>query len=397
MVAGMTAASADSGSFARPLTGFRPAQGNWISSPAWDSFWMFSALWGSALLLLLASLGLGLARAGALLFVINVWLALCHSWSTTWMVLGSPLFRELRRSDRRKYLWTPLAVVAGSFALGVLVSETGSLPRELPLDPTLWLWGLYLALFWVGHFWHFGNQDFGVLSLYRAKAGQTGERDRRIDRAFATAMMFVIQPIVYLSALSTAPLSEAFQSWAPVGRELVVAGANIAVVSAVLLTVAVVAQELMKKDRSGPKLLYYLVMLSHPVLIYLLAFQLGFFYLIAYFWSHWFIAVGLVGRINTNYYRERGSSRSGAVLRHAASLAPLLLLAAPIYLVFGQLSVFSGKDYKEVLAAIDPAWSLLLGLVLGFFLAEQLLHYYCDRRLFRFRESGVRRAVAPLL
>ena len=34
---------------------------------------------------------------------------------------------------------------------------------------------------------------------------------------------------------------------------------------------------------------------------------------------------------------------------------------------------------------------------MGFFLAEQLLHYYCDRRLFRFRDEGVRRAVAPLL
>jgi hypothetical protein len=165
----------------------------------------------------------------------------------------------------------------------------------------------------------------------------------------------------------------------------------------VLLTAVVVAQELVKKDRSGPKLLYYLVMLSHPVLIHLLAFKLGFFYLIAYFWSHWFIAVGLVGRINTNYFRERGLGRSASVLRHAASLAPILALAAPIYLVFGQYAVFSGKDYKELLTAVDPAYSLLLGLLLGFFLAEQLLHYYCDRRLFRFREPGVRKAVAPLL
>ena len=30
-------------------------------------------------------------------------------------------------------------------------------------------------------------------------------------------------------------------------------------------------------------------------------------------------------------------------------------------------------------------------------LAEQLLHYYCDRCLFRFRDAGVRRKVAPLL
>jgi hypothetical protein len=392
----MTATSAHPTPLANPIPGFRPARGNWIHSPGWDGFWMFSALWGSALLGL-ASLWLGLARAGALLFLINTWLALCHSWSTTYMVLGSPLFRAERRRDLRKYVLIPLGVVGGSLLLGILVAETHALPSRFPLDSGLWLWGVYLGLFWVGHFWHFGNQDFGVLSLYRLKAGQTGARDRRIDRVFATAMMFVIQPIVYLKALTSSPLAEAFYSWAPVSRESVLAAARVAVVAAVLLSAAVIAQELVKTNRSLPKLLYYLVMLTHPLLITELAFRLGFFYLIAYFWSHWFIAVGLVGRINSNYYRERGRSAPGAVFRHAASLAPILVLVAPIYAVFGSLSVFSGKDYKEVLALFGTAYPLLLGVLLGFFLAEQLLHYYCDRRLFRFREPGVRRAVAPLL
>jgi hypothetical protein len=392
----MAATSASPAPLANPIPGFRPARGNWISSPAWDGFWMFSAVWGSALLGLL-SLSLGLERAGLLLFVVNTWLALCHSWSTTYMVLGSPLFREQRRSELRKFVWVPLGVFGGSIALGVLVAETHALPARFPLDSGLGLWGVYLGLFWVGHFWHFGNQDFGVLSLYRLKAGQTGARDRRIDRAFATAMMFVIQPIVYLKALTTSPLAEAFYSWAPLSRASVFATARVALAAAVLLGAAVIAQELVKKDRSLPKLLYYVVMLSHPLLIAELAFRLGFFYLIAYFWSHWFIAVGLVGRINTNYYRERGQSPLGSLLRHAASLAPIFVVVVPIYVMFGSLSVFSGARYKQILATVNPEHSLLLGAVLGFFLAEQLLHYYCDRRLFRFREPGVRRAVAPLL
>jgi hypothetical protein len=182
-----------------------------------------------------------------------------------------------------------------------------------------------------------------------------------------------------------------------VSRASVLAGARVALVAAVLLGAAVIAQELVKKDRSLPKLLYYVVMLSHPLLIAELAFRLGFFYLIAYFWSHWFIAVGLVGRINMNYYRERGQGPLGSLLRHAASLLPIFVVVVPIYAVFGSLSVFSGARYKQILASVNPEHSLLLGAVLGFFLAEQLLHYYCDRRLFRFREPGVRRAVAPLL
>ena len=54
-------------------------------------------------------------------------------------------------------------------------------------------------------------------------------------------------------------------------------------------------------------------------------------------------------------------------------------------------------DYKEVLSAVAPEWAGVVGLIMGAFLAEQLLHYYCDRCLFRFRDPDVRRAVAPLL
>ena len=73
------------------------------------------------------------------------------------------------------------------------------------------------------------------------------------------------------------------------------------------------------------------------------------------------------------------------------------MLFRSLYVFFSQLSVFSGSDYKEVLAAVGPVYSTLLGIVLGLFLAEQLLHYYCDRCLFRFRDPGIRKCVAPLL
>ena len=86
-----------------------------------------------------------------------------------------------------------------------------------------------------------------------------------------------------------------------------------------------------------------------------------------------------------------------AVLRHVFALGLVVGLVAPIYVGFNWASVFSGGDYKEILNSVKLEYSMLLGLLLGFFLAEQLLHYYCDRCLFRFRDPGVRKAVAPLL
>lgn len=357
---------------------------------------MFSALWGSAILLVL-SFQLGFVTAGRMVFAVSFVFAVCHSWSTTFMVIGSSLLRDERRRNRVKFTYVPIALVSGSLLLGLLVSRIGVLPTTSELTARHWLWALYLGLFWVGHFWHFGNQDFGVLSIYRVKAGQVDPRERRVDKGYAVAMMLVIQPFVYLSVLSKSALSEAFFSYVPVSRAFVALGAEASIVGASALTAAIVVFELKKSNTSFPKLLYYAVMFAHPMFLYFAKFQLGAFYMIAYFWSHWFVAIGLVGRINTNHHRDRGLGRYRSVLRHILTLGLIAGSFSVLHLYFRHFNLFSENDYKETLASITPEYATLIGLALGFFLAEQLVHYYCDRCLFRFRDPGVRKAVAPLL
>ena len=377
----------------------RAGTGQWVSSARWDLFWMFSALWGSALTWA-AMAGLGTNRAAGILFPVGMALSVCHSWSTTYVVIASPVLRDARCRNRAKFTLAPIAVVAGSVALGIAVGATGGFPRSLPLTGAQSLWVLYLGLFWVGHFWHFGNQDFGVLSIYRAKAGQTALRERKIDKAYAVAMMFAIQPCVYLKSVSHSPLSEAVFSFVPISRDAVEISAAWAAAAAVGLTVGVCALELRKPNPSLPKLAYYLVMLSHPLVLYFVHWRLAFYYVAVYFWSHWLVAVGLVGRISTNFHRAAGASPQRALQLHVTRLGVWVIAAGAFAIAFGRFSMFSGNgrsDYKEVLSAVDPAWAAVVGAILGVFLAEQLLHYYCDRALFRFRDPDVRRAVAPLL
>jgi hypothetical protein len=83
------------------------------------------------------------------------------------------------------------------------------------------------------------------------------------------------------------------------------------------------------------------------------------------------------------------------VLLLGAISGAVWLLTVP-YTEYGLFNT-DGFRYKQLLDQIGPTQTLVIGLVLGFFLAEQLLHYYCDRCLFRFRDEGVRRTVAPLL
>jgi hypothetical protein len=312
------------------------------------------------------------------------------------VVIASRVLREARRRNRVKFTLVPLAVALGSLALGYAIGVSGGFPREFPLTSAQSLWVLYLALFWIGHFWHFGNQDFGVLSIYRAKAGQTALRDRKIDKAYAVAMMFVIQPCVYFSAVTRSPLAEAVRSFAPIPPELVAIAAACAAAAAIVLTAAVIGYELRKPNPSLPKLAYYLVMLAHPLVLYFIRWRLASYYLIVYFFSHWLIAIGLTARIHTNFHRAAGASPARARLRHATRLGGFVAAASLFYAAFGRYSVFSGSDYRAVLSAVFPDWTGVVGLILGAFLAEQLLHYYCDRCLFRFRDADVRRALRPV-
>ena len=143
----------------------------WVQSPGWDAFWMFSALWGGALLLL-GSLAAPIMPWVLALLLLQRGLSVFHSWSTTWMVLGSSLLADVRRSNPLKFVVIPLILACVGLGLGVYTGVAQRYPADGGFTWALWPWGLYLLLFWVGHFWHFGNQDFGVLTIYRARAGQ---------------------------------------------------------------------------------------------------------------------------------------------------------------------------------------------------------------------------------
>ena len=291
----------------------RARAGGWIASPLWDFFWMFAALWGGALLLA-ASSSFGLAAAAAGIFFAERLVSIAHSWSTTWMVLFSPLLAVERMRRRAKFIWIPLAITLGSFALGIFVAGWQRFPASGEFGPELWAFGLYISLFWVLHFWHFGNQDFGVLSLYRSRAGQTRALDRRVDKLYTVLMMFLIQPIVYLCAVKTTAFAELTRALLPFSDGALGRIAPFALGVAAVASVGVAAFEIAKPNRSPGKLLYTVVMLLHPLLLFgsiqLRDRGLAYLYLLAYLWSHWFIAIGLVGRINTGYYRRRGDSRA---------------------------------------------------------------------------------------
>lgn len=379
-----------------------PQQSPWIASARWDAAWIFAGLWG----LLLLPLGLWAQAAPlllALLLVLERTLSVAHSWSTSYMVLFSPLLAEVRRADPLRFVVAPLGLVALCMGLGYWVAAEQRFGPDGRFDLALWPFALYLTLFWAGHFWHFGNQDFGVLTIYRQKAGQDQPRDRRIDRFYTIAMMFLIQPIVYFSVVQSTAVAELVHTLLPLPRSVRNHAADVAVAFALLLSAAALGYERSRPRPSLPKTLYLLVIASHPLLLWASVragrTDLAWMYVVTYLWSHWLIATGLVLRINSRAHQARGDSPRRARLRHIATIGAItgaVMFATGAHTEFF-LFYTDGFRYKDLLASITPAMVPWVGALFGFFLAEQVLHYYCDRRLFRFRQTEVRRRVAPLL
>ena len=107
-----------------------------------------------------------------------------------------------------------------------------------------------------------------MLSLYRSRAGQTRMLDRKVDKLYTVVMMFVIQPIVYLCAVKTTAFAEISRALLPLSGGWLerIAPAALAVAAAVSLGVA--GFEIAKPNRSPGKLLYTVVILLHPLLLY---------------------------------------------------------------------------------------------------------------------------------
>jgi hypothetical protein len=367
----------------------------WIQSPAWDLFWMFSGIWLS--LLFLAS---GIAFhttvvVGTLIAIFQHGVAVAHAWSTTYMVVGSSMLKEARTRSAWRYRLNPVLITAVCFALGFAVaylqtfSETGLQWTDLPIY-------FYAVPFLIGHFWHFGKQDFGVLSLYRQRARQLRVIDRHVDNAYVDLMMFAIQPLIFLKWGVDNPLGHTLGAVIPGLIDSIGGISEAAYWASLVLSSAALIFELTKPNRSWPRFLYLIVIASHPVLLY----KKLIFYPLAYMWSHWLIATGLVSRININYISTSESKpKKDAILRHLLIIGGITALVWGVTQNFRAYSVLN-SDFAEIKTLAAGAWNenrFLAGLLLGYFLAEQHLHYYCDRCLFRFKDDNIRKTVGSLL
>jgi len=372
----------------------------WIKSPVWDLLWVSNALWLAPLVLLLAR-GHDDARASpvdGLFFALTVPLWAGHRVSSAWLAYATPAYRPLLVTQRLRFVVAPVAIAVACFAL--LLTPESVLP--LPLTERV-VWCTVVDYMLVSY--HFAAQHFGLLSLYRTRAGRASDTvTRRLDRWFA---LVVGGGFVVLAEGLAGSIAHQDRWLDPllgtggadtIGRALRDGG--IAVVA--ILTALMLGAELRSRRPSLPRVAY-VVGVATMVLVAFLA-RDAFLFVVVWNVQHWSASMGLASLAASGGAQAAGARR----LRLLATInrrgwAVLLVLAVLSTLLLPVLEVEAVTDefaYADRIFGDAALWlrgSPLVPPLLALGLATGFIHYVLDRAAFRFSSPDVRRAARGLL
>ena len=372
----------------------------WIKSPAWDLVWVLNALWLAPVILLLAR-GYDDARASpvdTLFFALIVPLWFGHRVSSAWLAYATPAYRPLLTTQRLRFVVAPLAIAATCFAL--LLAPESVLPMPLT-ERAVWLAVVdYLLVSY-----HFAAQHFGLLSLYRARAGRASDPvTRRLDRWFALVVGggFVVLANALAGSIAfqdrwIEPLlgASALDTFARTLRDG-------SVVFVVILTALMLRVELRSQRPSLPRAAYVLGV-SAMVLFGFLA-RDPFLFIVLWSVQHWSAAMGLASMVAsggaqspaTHWQRLLApiNRRGWAVLLVLAVVSTLLL---PVLEVEAVTDEYAYADRIFGGAALWLRSSPFVPVLLALGFASGFIHYLLDRAAFRFSSPDVRQAARGLL
>jgi len=366
----------------------------WIKSPAWDLVWVLNALWLAPLVFFLARghADVRTSPVDSLFFVLAVPLWFGHRVSSAWLAYATPAYRPLLASQRARFVAAPLAIAAACFA--VLLAPERLLPLPLT-ERVLWLTALdYLLVSY-----HFAAQHFGVLSLYRLRAGGTADAaTRRLDRWFALVVGGGI--VVVADALSGSIALQ--ERWVDPWLGASLSGAlaqrlHDGGIAFVALATALMLIGELRSQRPSLQRAAYVLSVSAMVLVAFLA-RDPFLFIVLWSVQHWSAAVGLTSLAAAGDGEESNAGwinrRSWAVVLVLAVLSALLLPLLEVEAVTDEYAYADRLFGHAALWLRHSPWVPPL-LALGF--ATGFIHYLLDRAAYRFSSPDVRQAARGLL
>src|SRR5437763_5258907 len=372
----------------------------WVRGPAWDGFWMLSALWLAPIVLFLVH-GYSNPESSPLdllYFGLPVLFWIGHRLSSTYLAYCTEAYRPLLREQPIRFIVLPILITAGCFALFLPADSALPWTREERLI------GLAIVDYACVTY-HFAAQHFGALSLYRSRA-ERGSciQTRRLDRFFALTVGGVLVFVADVLAGAVAYQDQWVDRWFPVW---IVSAENeilcVATLALFAVMAAVLFTELRTPQWSLPRILY-VIGLAVMVGLALRPRSL-FLFLVIWTSQHWILATALASQTPS----AESAPTTGIVRRylHTLNVRPwaLVLLLMLLSLVF--LPIFEVEANREtgtyygdrIFGAFatplrTSTWVPVL-LALGF--ATGFIHYLLDRSVYRMSDPQVRAAASGLI
>jgi hypothetical protein len=374
----------------------------WIRGPVWDLAWLLSAVWLVPLVLVLST-GPGDPADGpldALFFALTALFWLGHRVGSTWLAYCTTAYRPLLRAERVRFAVVPIGIAVVCFA--------AMLPPDaaLPWTRAQRVMG-FAVLDYLFLTYHFASQHFGVLSLYRVRAGRVGSSGlRRLDRVYALIVGGALVMVAEVVAGTVFFIEVWVDPWldpacvASAAETLRIAGTALAAAAAA----GMLAVEARSHRPSLPRAAY-VVGLAAMVAVAFYA-RTPFVFLVLWSAQHWIVAVGLTTLVAGGEPPPVRSRRLAGAL-HAVNRRPWVMLlvlgaASVILLPFLEVegvaddgALYAHRIFGHFATALrTSSWVpalVALGLTTGF------LHYWLDRAVYRFSTPRAREAARGLL
>jgi len=378
-----------------------PPPSPWLHGPAWDGFWMLSALWLAPVVLWLSH-GYADPQDGPLdllYFGLTALFWIGHRLCSTYLAYCTEAYRALVRAQPRRFIVVPVAVAAACFAVFLPADDALPWTREERL--------VALAIIdYVFVTYHFAAQHFGVLSLYRMRNGRAvSDHTRTIDRLFAVGVGGVLVVVADVLAGAVAYQDRwvdrwLVPAWLASSADEIRAGATLVLLVA---TAVMVLAELRAPRWSLPRLSYVLGLAIMVALA--LRPRSPFLFLVVWTSQHWIVATGLASRTAIG----EPAPVCGRVRRvlHAVNVRPwavvlVLALASVVLLPLFEVEANrqDGTYYGDwIFGAVatglrESSWVPAL-VALGF--ATGFIHYILDRNVYRMSDPRVRVAARGLI
>jgi len=324
-------------------------------------------------------------------------LGVLHRLSSTYTVLATPILRDEKRANPKRYLYVPLAIALACLVLGQGFAFHSVFSFMPTAHGQLWAFFVlaYVMILWER--WHFCMQEFGVLSIYRTRARQFAANDRTFDRGYTITLMLFVNMTLFV-CLGFSDERDVLLYGTPLaiyqGKPLEQIALMACVVGITSMLVALV-REWRHPQRSLPKMLFYFLIGAHTPILYVFPGAMGLFFF-TYIFHHWMVAVGLFNRVTLNSYA--GQRLPG--MRYLTRVGPVFAFCVVWYLFFQSLdraAQLAPVPNTMMFYGISAPVKFVSGLVIGCFFAFNYLHYYYDRCLYSFGNPAIRKSVGPLV